>query len=424
MNIELKNLPKSEIQLIIEVSPEQMAKYEEQVTKRISENVEVPGFRKGQAPKAMVLAKVGPDVFFQELLGIALPQAYFEAVKEKQLQVISRPDIKVLSKVPLKFEARVAVMPEITLKDVEKIKIPAEKVEITDAELEEVVNEMRKYRATYKNIERAIKNGDRVELDFQGYDEGGAAIDKTKSANHPLFVGEGTLVPGFEEQLVGMKSGEKKKFPVKFPTDYHYEPLKAKTIHFEVHIKRAEETILPEMNDDFATQVMGDKKTVAEFRDALKKDIHSKKLVDSRRKRENDLLEKFLKDAKLEVPPVLLEEETDYMIDDLKHEVEHKGLNFDTYLEKIKKNHKDLHKELTLEAEKRIRIRLVLNYLFKVLNVTVTEDELNQAIAKLRESTPEQHKKEIEKSLADKGEVYLRLKNNLMLEKLFAKFLE
>jgi trigger factor len=423
MFIEVKSLPKSEIQITIEVPADMLGKYEEQASRRVSENLDIPGFRKGQAPKAFVIAQIGADAFFQQVLDTALPQSYFAAVKEKNLQVISRPDVKVLSKSPLKYEARVAVFPEVTLKGLEKIKISSEPVAITDKEIDEVVGEMRKFRANFKPLEREVRKGDRVEIDFQGFDEGGAPLDKTKSANHPLFVGEGTLVPGFEEELVGMKMGGKKKFPVKFPKDFHHEPLKGKTVHFEVELKRAEETILPEVDETFIAQVMGEIKTVPEFREAIKGDLTRRKSIDSRRNRENVLLEKFLKEARLEVPPILIEEEMDYMIADLKRDLESRNLSFETYLEKLRKEKRDPRKEFFPEAEKRIRLRLILNFLFRTLGIEVTNEELAKAVERLLQRTPEADRPKIAQNLEAKGEIYLRLKNNLMLEKLFARFL-
>ena len=282
---------------------------------------------------------------------------------------------------------------------------------------------MRKYRATFEPLERDIKKGDRVEIDFQGFDEGGAPLDKTKSSNHPLFVGDGSLVPGFEEELIGMKAGAKKKFPVKFPKDFQYEPLRAKTVHFEVEIKRAEEAILPELDEKFVEQVMGEKKTVSEFREAIKTDMHRRKTVDLRRDRENSLLEKLLKEAKFDLPPLLIEEEIDYMIEDLKRELEGKGLKFETYMEKMKNEKRDVRKEYAPEAEKRIRIRLIINFLFRTLAIDVTDEEMKAATERLVATSPENEKQRILENLANRGEMYLRLRNNLMLEKLFVNFL-
>jgi len=423
MKIELKQLPKSEIQLTIEIPKEAMEAFELAAAKRVSESMDIPGFRRGQAPKAFVIAQIGPDAFLEEVLGMAISKSYFDAVKERKLQVITRPEVKVLTKLPLKYEAKVAVLPEISIAEVEKIKAPEKPIAITDKEIEEVVQEMRKYRATYKPVEREIKKGDKVEIDFQGFDEGGASLDKTKSTNHPLFVGDGGMIPGFEDQLVGMKLKQKKKFPLKFPADFHHEPLKGKTVHFEVEIKRTEEVIMPEINDEFVLQIMGEKKSVPEFKEAIKNDIHSRKKAESRKNRENEVLEMLLKEAKLEVPPLLVEEEIDYMIMDTQKEIESKGLKFETFVEKMKKEKKDIRKEYAPEAEKRVRIRLILNYLFRTLKLDVSDEEINNTVTHLLARTPEDQRPNIQKSLAEKGEIYLKLKNNLLLEKLFQKFL-
>lgn len=424
MQSDVKQLPKSELLITIEISPDELAGYEEQAAKQVSEQVEIPGFRKGNAPKAFVISKIGADAFFQETLNVALPMSYFKVVQEKNLQVISRPEIKIISRSPLKFEARVAVFPAITIKGIEKIKIPEEPVAVADKEIEEVIEEMKKYRASYKVREGGVQKGDRVEIDFQGYDEKGTPLEKTKSTNHPLFVGEGSLVSGFEDELLGMKPSEKKKFPITFPKDFHYEPLRGKRVHFETEVKKAEETVLPELNEDFVANVMGKRQSVADFKEAVKADMAMRKKIDQRKARENHLLEKFLVESKLEVSPTLVNEEVDYMIADLKAAVEGRGMNFETYMKQLQEQKRDIREEYTAEAEKRVRIRLILNYLFRELQVQVTPEEMKMASERLIASTPEAERKTLTDDLSQKKGIYLKLQNNLMLEKLFAKFLD
>lgn len=424
MQSEVKQLPKSELLVTLEISPDELAGYEEQAVKRVSEQVEIPGFRKGNAPKAFVISKIGADAFFQETLNVALPMSYFKVVQEKNLQVISRPEIKIISRSPLKFEARVAVFPVVTIKGLDKIKIPKEQIAVTDKEIVEVIEEMKKYRASFKARAGGIEKGDRVEIDFQGYDEKGTPLEKTKSTNHPLFVGEGSLVAGFEDELLGMKPGGKKKFPITFPKDFHYESLRGKRVHFETEVKKAEETVLPELNEDFVAQVMGERKSVADFKEAVKADMAMRKKIDQRKMRENQLLEKFLADSTLEVPPTLINEEVDYMIADLKTAVEGREMNFETYMKQLQEQKRDIRKEYTAEAEKRVKIRLILNYLFRELQIQVTPEEMQMASDRLVASTPEAEKKALTDDLSQKKGIYLKLQNNLMLEKLFAKFLD
>lgn len=424
MQIEIKQLPKSEIQVIVTIPTEEMETFEAAAFQRISDAVEIPGYRKGTAPKAFIIAKVGADAFFSETLNIALPRTYFKAVKEKNIPVISRPAIKVLSKSPLKYEARAAVMPEVTLKGVDKLKIENKPANITDAEIEEVVAEMRKYSATHKPLARPTQKGDRVEIDFQGYDEKGAPVEKTKSANHPLFIGEGTLVNDFENALIGMQIGEKKRFPVTFPGDYHFEPLRGKTIHFETQLKKGEETILPELTDEFVAKIAGEPKTISQFKEEVKADLARRKAVKIRRERENALLDKLNVNAKLDVPPILVEEEIDYMISDLKRELAQQKLAFESYEEQLKKAGRDLRAEYGKEAEKRIRIRLILNHLFREFRIEAAPEEFEQAASRLISRTQEQERGRLQEELKAGGEIVARLKNNIMLEKLFAKFLD
>lgn len=424
MQVQVKQLPKAEVELKIQIPDEIWKKYEDEASVSISERIDVPGFRRGQAPKAFIIAQIGNEAFFQEVLNLALPKAYSEAIKSQKIEVISRPAIKVLSRSPFEFEARVAVFPEIKLKGIEKIRIPKEHISITEAEIEEVIHEMRKFRANFKAVDREIKKGDRIEIDFQGFDDGGAALDKTKSTNHPLFLGERSLVPGFEEELSGMKVGDKKKFPLKFPKDYHHEPFRGKTIHFQVELKRAEETILPELDEAFVEQVIGEKKSVSDFQKAIEGDLNRRREVENRRTQENKLLEKLMNEAKFDLPPVLVDEEIDVMIEDFVRELEGRGLKFETYLEHLRKEKRNIRKEYEAEAEKRLRIRLILNYLFRTLQIQVSSEEIELAGQKLLQASAEPDRKKLEESFAEKGEIYLRLKNNIMLEKLFSRFLD
>lgn len=424
MRAEFTKLPNSEVQFVIELEAAELDVYENEAAKLVSEKVDIAGFRRGQAPKAFVISQIGPDAFFQEVLNVALPRSYYDALKQHNVLVISRPDIKIVSRAPLKYEARAALFPEFEIKGLEAVTVPHEPVSVTDKEIDEVVSEMRRYRATFKPLERDIAKGDRVEINFQGYDEQGVALTNTKSANHPLFVGEGSLVPGFEEHLLGMKPGEKKAFHLDFPKDFHHEPLRGKKVKFEVDVIKAEETLLPEITEEFITQILGEKKSAEEFRDIVRRDVEGQKTMEARRKRENVLLEKLLKEAKFELSPLLTDEEVEYMLMDLKRELEGRGLSFETYIEKIKNEKRDLRKEMAPEAEKRVKLRLVLQYIFKTLQITAGDEEMAKAGARLLETSPQENREQLQKQLENKGELYLRLKNNIMLEHLFQQFLD
>ena len=169
---------------------------------------------------------------------------------------------------------------------------------------------------------------------------------------------------------------------------------------------------------------MGAKKTVPEFRQALSADMKARKIIEERKARENELLETFLKQAKFDVPPILIEEEVDFMMEDFKRQIEQRGLKFDTYMKKMEEEKRDVRSEFVPESEKRVRVRLILHYLFKTFSIDITDAEVDEAAKRLLEATPESQRQKISQQLEQRGEIQGRLKNNLMLEKLFAKFLD
>ncbi|MBP9718690.1 trigger factor [Candidatus Gracilibacteria bacterium] len=423
MKIDVKKLPKSEVQLTVAVSEEEMAKYEEQATKRISEQVEVPGFRKGTAPKYLVLARVGKEMFEEEVVRLALPQTYAKAVVDNKIEAIGSPRVTVKKQTPLEYEAIIPTFPDITIKDLDKLVIPEEKLEVSEKEMNDVVDEMRRYHATYKDLDRAVVKGDRMEIDFQGYDEGGAALDKTNSKNHPLVLGEGSLIPGFEEHLMGMKVGEKKRFPITFPKDYHYEPFKSKKVEFEVKVVKAQEPQLPELSEEFIEKIVGSKKSVEEFKTLVKEDVTARKSQEVHTKRENKLFEELIERSTLEVPPSLIDEEIDVMMEELKQRVESSGGNFDGFVEEMKKQKKDPRKDYEQEAQKRVKIRLILNHLFKTLPIEVSDDDMKAAYEELTKTADGDRKKAIEQQFKEQRGIYARVKNNMMLDKLLKKYL-
>lgn len=424
MNTTITKEQHSQVLLTIEVPQEELEKYENEATTRISQKVSVPGFRKGQAPKYLIISQVGPEAFQEEVINLALTHTYFKAVQEHKVEAISRPQIKLLSPSPLKYEARVAVMSEVTVEGLDKLVIKKEETPVTDKDIDEVINEMRKYHATFKPLDRAVSKGDKLEIDFQGYDEGGALLDATRSSNHPLFVGEGSLIPGFEDQLIGMKVGEQKKFPITFPKDYHHEPFRLKKVNFEVTIKKGEETQLPELNEVFVEKITSKKASPDEFKKLIRGDLEARKQSEDYKRRENALIEKFLELGKLDVPPVLVEEEVSYMLDELRNDIEGRGMKFETFLEEMKKKKKNIDEEYKPEALKRVKIRLILNHLFRHLKITTEEAEMEKAAEALLDRAPAETRGRVEAELKAKKGVYLKLQNNLMLEKLFRHFLE
>ena len=251
MKVTVEKLPKSEVKVTVEVDEQDLVKYTELTAQQLAKEVKIAGFREGKAPADVIEKHVGAERFRIYVLDNALSGTYAKAIVDEKIQVVTSPKIKVLSEKPFKYEAIAALMPETTVKDYKKIEVPKEAVTVEEKEIQEAVKDFQKYYATLKAVDRPAKKGDRVEIDFEGTDLEGKALDGTKSANHPLVIGEGMLIPGFEENLEGMKKEEVKSFNTTFPKDYHHKPFQGKVVNFKVTMRKLEEVILPEITEDF-----------------------------------------------------------------------------------------------------------------------------------------------------------------------------
>jgi len=450
MKYSQKKLPKSTIELEVELTPEEVNKHKAKACEEISKEVKIPGFRLGHVPAEVLEKHVDKKYILAHTYELAIQHSYAEIVVKENLQVISRPEIKVDAATPVeagatepfKFKAIVATLPEVKVKDHKSIKIPKEEVKISAKEVEETLEDMQKYFMTWKDVEREVKKGDRVELDFEGFEPSPAKrgnepaaktpkasaepaaptpIPNTASKNHPVIVGEGSLVPGFEDNILGMKKGEKKEFTLTFPDDYHSKDFQKKKVLFKVELKRIEEGVKPPFDEALVEKITGKKTKVEDFKKDVESDLKSHKEQKAKQDRENKYLEKLIEKTEVEIPDPLIEEEVDYIVEEVKHDIESRGIPFDKFLEKTKTSLEDLRKKYRAEAEKRIKLRLAISHLIKEEKIEVTDAELETEFKNLpnfkiqaaggQAPTPTREDK-------------MRLKNNMLISRLFAKLLE
>ena len=423
MLVTVKTLPKSQVKLTVEVTEATMHKYYEQAAKEISGMVKIPGFRPGHVPLDVLKAHVKDDAIESHALDLALPEIYTQALKKEKVQAVSRPKIEIVSQKPLKFEATVAVFPEVKISGYDNITIKRNELKVEDREVEEVLADIKRRRATFKDADRAAKMGDRVEVDFEGFDSGGAPLENTKSANHPLVLGEKSLVAGFEEELVGLKKDDKKSFQITFPKDYFHKQFQNKKVEFRVEVRRVEEMQMPELNAEFIKSISGKEQSIEELKKNIEENLVHDKEQQEKVRRENEFLEKIVSLAKVDIPEQLVEEELDGMIDELKNELESTGLQFDQYLAQTKKEIKDLRSDRRKEAEKRLTLRFGLNKLFEQEQIKVTPEEMKKEIAHVVGLYPPKEQYKIRKEYEDGGYLHRRLENKLRMEKLFERFL-
>lgn len=422
MEHSLKHLPKSTVQLTITVQQEKMPEYRRKATEEISRDIEIKGFRKGHIPPHILEQYVKKEYIEVHAREMAIRQAYAEAVVKEKLQVVSRPEIKIEKEDPLTFTANVSVMPEIEIKDYKSIKVKKEQVTVTEKDIEDVINEIKKHGTIYRDVDREIKKGDRVELDFEGFDDKDQPVANTKSTNHPLIVGDGTLVPGFEENLIGLKKTEKKEFNVTFPKDYGKKDFQNRKLKFKVEIKRVEEPSVPDLDEALIERTTGHKHSVEEFKKELSANILAKKEEEAKIKQENEYIEKLVKAMKVEIPEVMIDEEAHYILSEIKEDIGKKGIEFTKFLEVAKTTEEQLMKKYREEGERRVKIRLALQFLLKAEDIKTTEEEIKTEFEKIKAMYPQDQHKKIESDFAG-GSLSNQITNRLVVRKLFERVL-
>lgn len=422
MNHEIKKLPKSEVEMTITVPADQMAEYRKKAADDISKDIKVKGFRPGHVPPHILEQYVDQKYIEAHAQEIAIQRAYADVVIKENIQVVSRPKVKIEKDEPLTFTATVAVLPEVEIKDYKSIKIKKEEPKVTDKDVEEVVNDLKRYGTTYKESDQGAKKGDRVEVDFEGFD-GDIAVENTKSKNHPVILGENTLIPGFEDELVGLKKDEKKEFDITFPKDYGKKDFQGKKMKFKVEVKMVEEATIPELNEELIEKATGQKKTVEEFKKELEKNIMARKVEEAKQKRENEYIEELLKKTKVELPEAMIDEEAEYILQEMKDEIGKKGLEFAKFLEQAKTNEDDLRKKYRSEGERRLKIRLGLQHLLKEEDIKVSDEELKAELERVKSFYPAEQHAKIDEDFAG-GNLGTSIANRLALRKLFERLLE
>lgn len=394
MNITVDQQPKSTAKVRVEASPEEFKPDLDAAVQRISSSMKFDGFRPGKAPYDVVIKRVGEQEVWQEAVETLVRRTFVQAVKEHQLKTVGQPQIgieKLAPGNPVIYTAVVALLPDVTLPDFLKLSAKRNNVPVTDADVTKSVEDLRKIIATEKPVERPAKMGDRVEIDVDVYVDK-IPVEGGKSRKHPATLGEGNFIPGFENNVVGMTTGQTKEFVLKFPKEYHAKNLAGKDAEFKVTVQKVAELELPNIDDMFAKTV-ANLGTIDELKGRLKEDLET-----DRRKREEQvfevaLLEELVKHTKFtDIPDVLIENELDRMVGELKHDVSHRGMKFEDYLSSMKKDEATLRKELTNGANQRVKTALAIRKIAETEKIGVNDEEIKAEIEVARQQTPpEQH---------------------------------
>jgi len=425
MEITVTDLPNSEQKITIKLSQDKHTELKNATLKQLSANVKVTGFRPGKAPLQVVEDQVGKEKVYAFMLENNIPTLYSKAIQEKKLTPISRPNVEVISEEPLEFTAIFAVQPEVKIKDLDKIKVKAPKVSVSEKELNESLDYVLQSHSSYKEVTRKAKKGDRVEVNFEGIDENQKSIPGAKSENHPLVLGSGNFIPGFEDNLIGLELNQDSEFTVTFPKDYHSKDLQDKPVTFKVKLTKIEEVEKPKITKDFTKKIFNEELTEKQFKDKLKHEIEHQKLHDLEAKQEDQLFEELLKKSDFEVSSILVEEEVDILVNELKQDIEKKGLKFEDFVKMTEEREKKPINEIySPKAEERAKIRFIIDFIIKEKNLEASDEEIAKEVQLKIDSAPEQVRSQVESYYAEGQPTRNALRNKVLLDKFFDIFIE
>lgn len=382
--LEEKNM----VKLVIEVSSET---FETGLNKAYNKNknkINVPGFRKGKAPRKMIEKLYGESFFFEEAANMIIPEAYAEAFEESGLDIVSQPKIDVVQLEqgkPFIFEAQVAIRPEVELGQYKGVEISKVDSEVTDADIEEELKKIQEQNSRIVTIEdRAVQDGDMTVIDFEGFIDG-VAFDGGKGDNYPLTIGSHSFIDNFEEQLIGMNIGDEKEVHVTFPENYHAENLKGKPAMFKVKVNEIKEKLLPDLDDDFASDV-SDFDTLDEYKEDLKKTIGEKKESEAKTKKQNEAVDKAVENSKMDIPNAMIDTQVQRMVEDFSQRLQQQGLTIEQYFQYTGLTPDKIISDMKPEAERRIKNSLVLTAVAKAENIEISDDEYEEELKKMAET--------------------------------------
>jgi len=392
MKSEIKKLPKSTVEISVEVSVPELKPYLNKAAVKISQNAKIEGFRPGKAPYNIVVQKFGEMAILQEAIDAIIFDTYYQAVKENNLITIGQPQIdleKVAPDNPFIYKATAAVLPKVTVGDLSKIKLKREPIAVDDKQVEKVIDEIRRMRAESKPVEHAAKTGDLVKVDFDIYRDG-VAIENGKSKDYPITIGENKFIPGFEDNLIGLKADEEKEFELKFPDEYFEKNLAGKPAQFKIKVSEVAEIKLPELTDDFAKMISAGKyNTVAELKQGIKENLTEEETHKQEQRLEIGVLEEAVKISEFEeLPQILIDEESHRMIHELEDSISRQGLNLDDYLKSIGKNLEEIKTGMLSQAELRAKTSILAREIYQEQKIEVTPDEVAKEVAEMSQRYP------------------------------------
>ena len=387
MSVQVEKLEHNMAKLTIEVPETELEAAIEKAYQKQKKSISLPGFRKGKAPRVMIEKMYGKGVFLEDAANSLIPVQYSLAAGESGLEIVSQPTIDVTQLEPGKpfiFTAEVAVKPEVTLGEYKGVEVEKQNTEVLEEEIDAEIFKERESNSRMIDVEdRAVENGDTVNLDFEGFVDG-EPFEGGKGEGYPLVIGSNTFIPGFEEQLIGANIDEEKEVNVTFPEDYQAEELKGKAAVFKCKVNRIQKKELPEVDDEFAKDV-SEFDTLKEYKADIRKKLAEEKEKDAQRAKEDAVINKIIETSEMDIPDAMVDAQIDQMADDFGRRMQSQGLSLEQYFQFTGLTMEKLRDELKPQALKRIQTRLVLEKIAEVEEIQPTEEQVDEEIKKMAE---------------------------------------
>lgn len=388
MQVKKTNTSPTQVTLTVVATEKELTPIKDHTLTHFQGRVKVPGFREGKVPAELLEKNVDPQLLQTEFLQEAVEQLYVSAAQAEQLRPVDQPEIAIKKFVPfttLEFEAKVPVIGKVEIGDYKKIKKTKPKVTVTDADVKEILESLRTRTAERKVVSRAVKDGDEAYIDFTGSDaKTKEPINGADGKDYPLLIGSKTFIPGFEDEVIGMKAGEEKTFTLRFPKDYGVEALKNRQVSFTVSVIKVQELVLPKIDDDFASKA-GPFKTLADLKKDIKRQLTEEKQYKLDRDYESELVKQISDKSKVDVPEVLVNDQVERLLHELRQNLLYRGQTMQEFLAAEGKDEETYKKDvLHAQAKERVKASLVLAEIAQMEGLDVTPEELEAQMTSLR----------------------------------------
>lgn len=404
----MEKLEGSKVKLTIEISAAKFDEATQQAYHTAGKKYNVPGFRKGKAPRKVIENMYGPLVFFDDAFDILYPEAYQSAVQEHSLEPVDRPDVSIESlpegENPLVFSLEVAVKPEVELGQYKGIEVEKHAYNVTDEEVSAAIEQLREGIARMVDVERAVENGDTVNLDYSGSVDG-VKFDGGTAEGQTLVIGSGSFIPGFEEQMIGMAIGEEKEIELTFPAEYHAEQLAGKQAVFAVKVNGVQVRELPELDDEFAKDV-SEFDTLDALRESKKQELLEQAAKNAKTEKENDVVRQAVENAAVVIPEAMVERQIDNFLNDMRYRLSMQGLSLEDYLKYTNTDMAALRDQCRADSLLRVKSQLVIEAISKAENIQATPEEISAKVTEYAARLSPETAGDFESTLTEDDKLY------------------